>query len=119
MSRTALASLAAAAAVLVAAAPAGAEVSGLRAKATVLKITSLGPRVAGSPTEWRAGRIVAERLRAFGYEVVVQRVRLPNGDLSRNVVGRSPGPLRARSSSLTSTASAGRWRRTTTPRASR
>ena len=95
MSRTALASVAAAAAVLVAAAPAGAEVSGVRAKATVLKITSLGPRVAGSPTERRAGRIVAERLRAFGYEVVVQRVRLPNGDLSRNVVGRSPGPLRA------------------------
>jgi aminopeptidase YwaD len=88
--------LAGAAAALALAAPAGAyEVSGVRAKATVVKLASLGPRVAGSETERRAGRIVAERLRGLGYTVAVQRVRLPDGDTSRNVVGRSPGPLRA------------------------
>ena len=87
---------AAAAATLVAATPASAyEVSGLRAKATVVKLASLGPRVAGSSNERRAGRIVAERLRGLGYRVVVQGVRLPDGDTSRNVIGRSPGPLRA------------------------
>ena len=92
----AYAALAGVVAALVLAGPAGAaEFSGRRAKATVVKIASLGPRVAGSGNERKAGRIVAERLRGLGYSVVVQRVRLPDGDTSRNVVGRSPGPLRA------------------------
>jgi aminopeptidase YwaD len=94
--RGASATIAAAAAALSLAAPAGAyDVSGIRAKATVVRIASLGPRVAGSANERRAGRIVAERLRGLGYTVAIQRVRLPDGDTSRNVVGRSPGPLRA------------------------
>jgi aminopeptidase YwaD len=84
-----------AAAALAVAGPAAAEVSGIRAKATVVRIASLGPRVAGSENERRAGRIVAERLRALGYGVVVQRVPLPEGGASRNVVARSPGRLRA------------------------
>ena len=84
--------LAGAVAALAVSEPAAAyEVSGVRAKATVAKIASLGPRVAGSANERRAGRLVAERLRRFGDEVAVQRVRLPNGGRSRNVVGRSPG----------------------------
>ena len=85
----------AAAAALAAPAAAAEQVSGVRAKATVVKIASFGPRVAGSDNERRAARLVAERLRGFGYDVVVQRVRLPDGGTSRNVVGRSPGPLRA------------------------
>ena len=85
----------AAAASLAAPAAAADKVSGIRAKATVVKIASFGPRVAGSANEGRAARLVAERLRGFGYDVVVQRVRLPDGGTSRNVVGRSPGPLRA------------------------
>lgn len=38
--------------------------------------------------------MVSEQLASFGYQVVVQTFRLPNGRLSRNVVGRGPGPVR-------------------------
>jgi hypothetical protein len=94
--RSRTAGLAGAVALVLLAPPAGAaQVSGIRAKATVVRIASLGPRVAGSASERRAGRIVAERLRSLEYAVAVQRVRLPNGGTSRNVVGRSPGTLRA------------------------
>jgi aminopeptidase YwaD len=92
--RVSLAVLGAGAALAGAPPTAAYEVSGVRAKATVTRIASLGPRVAGTANERRAGRLVAERLRRFGYDVAVQRVRLPNGRRSRNVVGRSPGPLR-------------------------
>ena len=74
---------------------ASAEVSGTRAKSTVAKIASLGPRPAGSANERKAGRIVAERLRDLGYAVETQRFDLPKGGRSRNVVGVSEGRVRA------------------------
>lgn len=73
----------------------GDQVSGTRAKATVARIASLGPRPAGSANERKAGRIVAERLRDLGYAVEMQRFRLPQGGRSRNVVGVSGEPVRA------------------------
>jgi hypothetical protein len=76
-------------------APAEAAVSGARAKALVTRIAALGPRPAGSANERRAATIVANRLRALGYEVTVQTFRLPNGAMSRNVVARTEGPLQA------------------------
>lgn len=83
--------------VLVAAQPAAANhaVSGTRAKQFVRAMTALGPRPAGSLNEQRVGRMVSEQLASFGYQVVVQTFRLPNGRLSRNVVGRTSGPVRA------------------------
>lgn len=82
--------------VLVAAPPAAADhaISGTRAKAFVRQIAALGPRTAGSLNERRVGRMVSEQLTSFGYAVEVQTFRLPNGRLSRNVVGRGPGPVR-------------------------
>jgi Peptidase family M28 len=68
-------------------AAAGSEVSGPRAKQTVAAIAALGPRPAGSTTERRAGALVAAKLRALGYRVVVQGVPLPRGGASRNIVG--------------------------------
>ena len=66
-----------------------AQVSGTRAKAFVTRLAALGPRPAGSPTERRAGAIVARELRELGYRVVVQRFELPRGGFSRNIVGLS------------------------------
>ena len=70
--------------------------SGVRAKALVARIAALGPRPAGSANERIASAVVARRFRALGYGVAMQRVRLPDGRTSRNVVARSSGgPLRA------------------------
>jgi aminopeptidase S len=87
--------VAAVAAVLVLALPAaGAEPSGSRAERIVAEIASLGPRPAGSGNEFRAGTIVARRLHNLGYRVRIQRVPLPRGGTSLNVVGfTSPRPL--------------------------
>jgi hypothetical protein len=76
---------------LVVAAPALAAVSGTRAKAFVARVAALGPRPAGSANERAAGRMVAARLQALGYRVLVQRVPLPRDGASRDVVGLSPG----------------------------
>jgi Iap family predicted aminopeptidase len=65
------------------------DVTGDRAKQTVTAIAALGPRPAGSATERRAGALVAGRLRELGYRVVYQRVPLPRGGASRNIVGLS------------------------------
>ncbi len=82
--------VAVAAAVLALAAP----VSGDRAHVTVRELADLGPRPAGSLAERRAGNLVAARFRGLGYRVVFQRVPLPRGGASRNVVVIPRGPIR-------------------------
>jgi aminopeptidase S len=70
--------------------------AGVRAKQTVRAIAVLGPRVAGSANELRAACVVRSRFARLGLEPVVQRVALPRGGLSRNLVFRTGGrPLRA------------------------
>ena len=81
-------------ALLVVAPPAGAAVSGTKAKRWTAKIASLGQRPAGRPHERQASRIVKRRLETLGYSVVYQRFTLPNGMTSRNVVGRTTAPTR-------------------------
>jgi len=73
---------------------AGAAVSGKRAKLWAAKIAALGQRPAGGPHEHKAQEIVKARLGAFGYSVTSQRFRLPNGDVDRNIVGRTTRPAR-------------------------
>jgi Zn-dependent M28 family amino/carboxypeptidase len=82
--------------VLAASAASGAEqVSGPRAKAFATRLAALGPRPAGSANELRAGQMVQRELRSLGYRVQIQPFSLPRGGRSRNIVGRTPGPLRA------------------------
>jgi len=70
--------------------------AGVRAKQTVRALTVLGPRVAGSANELRAGRVVRSRFARLGLTPVMQRVPLPRGGHSRNLVFRTGGrPLRA------------------------
>ncbi|HJS70199.1 MAG TPA: M28 family peptidase [Gaiellaceae bacterium] len=79
----------------VASAPAPAQtLPGPEAKAWAAKLARLGPRPAGGLNERRAGEIVRERLAALGYSVRIQRFTIPNGRTSRNVVGRTDGPVR-------------------------
>jgi hypothetical protein len=73
---------------------AGAAFSGVTAKEWTAKIAGLGQRLAGSAKEQRAGQIVWAQLAELGYTVRSQPFRLPNGDWSRNVVGRTDGPVR-------------------------
>lgn len=73
---------------------AAAPISGSRALETVERLSALGPRAAGTAAERRAGDLAAGRLRALGYRVGVQRVPLPGGGASRNVVALSGGPVR-------------------------
>ena len=70
-------------------------VSGARAKVFAARLAALGPRPAGSNNERRAAAIVGGELRKLGYRVSLQRVRLPGGGSSRNVVGLTPGRIRA------------------------
>jgi hypothetical protein len=70
-------------------------IDGYRAKKFAGTITALGEnRLAGSYKEYRTSRIVKRALEDLGYGIQVQRFRLPNGDISRNVVGRTPGTIR-------------------------
>lgn len=69
--------------------------SGERAHDTVRAVAALGARPAGSATERRAAALVASRFRSLGYRVVMQRVPLPRGGASRNVVALPQGPIRA------------------------
>jgi aminopeptidase S len=70
--------------------------AGVRAKQTVRAIAVLGPRVAGSANELRAAHVVRVRFARLGLRPVVQRVPLPRGGSSRNLVFRTGGgPLRA------------------------
>lgn len=65
---------------------------GGRGKQTVTLLASKGPRPAGEPgAEAVAQRFVAAKLEALGYRVVLQRVDLPNGRSTRNVVGLTSG----------------------------
>jgi hypothetical protein len=65
---------------------------GGRAKQTVTFLASKGPRPAGEPgAEAVAQRFVAAELEKLGYRVVLQRVDLPNGRSTQNVVGLSSG----------------------------
>ena len=65
---------------------------GGRAKQTVTLLASNGPRPAGEPgAEAVAQRFVAAKLEGLGYRVVLQRVDLPNGGTTRNVVGLTSG----------------------------
>ena len=65
---------------------------GERALATVRVLAR--PRVAGSGGERFVATRVEARLRSLGYAVSRQPFRLPRGGVSRNVVGRTAGPVR-------------------------
>ena len=85
-----------AAALLASGSAARVDPAGVRAKQTVRALAVLGPRVAGSVTELRAARVVHARFARLGLRPVVQRVPLPRGGSSRNLVFRTDGgPLRA------------------------
>jgi Zn-dependent M28 family amino/carboxypeptidase len=83
-------------AVVVAAPFAAAEsIDGYRAKSFAGEITALGKnRLAGSLKEYRASTIIKRELESLGYAVERQRFRIPGDDTSRNVIARTPGPLR-------------------------
>jgi hypothetical protein len=76
------------------AAPAGAAFDGGKAKNWTRAISQVGQRPAGGPHERQAGAMVHRRFNRLGYDVRVQRFELPGGGTSRNVVARTPGPLR-------------------------
>jgi aminopeptidase YwaD len=65
---------------------------GERALATVRSLAR--PRPPGSTGERFVASRVAARLRSLGYAVSQQPFRLPRGGVSRNVVGRTAGPIR-------------------------
>lgn len=65
---------------------------GERALATVRALAR--PRVAGSSGERVVASRVEARLRSLGYAVSRQPFRLPRGGVSRNVAGRTAGPVR-------------------------
>lgn len=66
--------------------------AGVRARATVDRIATLGARPAGAAgAEDAVADLVAERLRGLGYRVALQSVRLPNGRVSHNVVAAGDG----------------------------
>jgi hypothetical protein len=93
----ALAALATAALLVVAAHRAEAAPSpgaGERITRDVKRITHFGIRTAGSPAEGRVARMLARDLRALGYRVTTQRVALPSGGSSTNVVARGAAPAR-------------------------
>jgi Peptidase family M28 len=91
-----LAACACATALLAGGAAAHTDQGGVRAKQTVRALTVLGPRVAGSVNELRAAKVVRSRLSRLSLTPVVQRVPLPRGGFSRNLVFRTGGrPLRA------------------------
>src|SRR5918995_6786251 len=69
-------------------------ISGERALGAVRHIASFGQRPAGGRHERKVAEYVAGELATFGYVVRTQRVRLPNGKYSRNVVGRTGGAPR-------------------------
>ena len=80
-----------AAALLAGSSAARVDQAGVRAKQTVRAIAVLGPRVAGSLNELRAARVVRSRFARLGLTPAVQRVPLPRGGFSRNLVFRSGG----------------------------
>ena len=51
----------------------------------------IGPRPAGSAGDRRGVRYVATELASYGYDVTLQRFRLPQGGRSRNVIVRTAG----------------------------
>ena len=70
-------------------------IDGERAKRFAGRITALGEdRLAGSLKEYRASVMVRRKFERFGYVVKRQRFAIPGDDTSRNIVGRTPGPLR-------------------------
>ena len=75
-------------------APASASISGAAAKQWAAKIARIGARPAGGANERRAREVVRRRLDTLGYTVRTQAFGLPNGRRSRNIIGRTPGPIR-------------------------
>jgi hypothetical protein len=74
---------------------ASAEIDGYRAKRFAGEITALGlNRLAGSQREFEASSIVKRELEELGLTVERQRFRVPNGETSRNVIGRTGGTIR-------------------------
>ena len=70
-------------------------IDGERGKRFAQRITALGEnRLAGSFREYQASTIVKRALADLGYSVNRQRFTIPGGDTSRNVVGRTGGPVR-------------------------
>jgi hypothetical protein len=74
--------------------PAGAAFEGSNARFWTARIASVGQRPAGGYHEYQAGQFVRRRLATLGYATRIQTFRLPNGDLSRNVVGQTSGRVR-------------------------
>ncbi len=72
---------------------AAAPFDGKGAKEWVARIAAVGPRPAGGKHEREAAAIVRTRLQALGYAVETQRFTLPEGTRSRNVIGRTSGPI--------------------------
>ena len=73
---------------------ADAVIDGDRAKRYASRIAGHGERVAGSQNEYEVATMVRRTMASLGYSIEWQRVRLPSGRYSRNVVGRTPGPTR-------------------------
>jgi hypothetical protein len=71
-----------------------AAIDGERAKRYATRIAAKGERIAGSYHEYEVAKMVRRTFVGLGYTVDWQRVRLPNGRYSRNVIGRTPGPTR-------------------------
>jgi hypothetical protein len=70
-------------------------IDGGRGKRFAGKLTALGEnRLAGSRKEYQASTIVKRRLEGLGYSVARQRFPIPGDDISRNVIGRTPGTIR-------------------------
>lgn len=65
--------------------------SGKRAMKHIKKLTANGPRRAGTSSERKAAEYVAEQLRSYGYTVTIQKVKIPHGRTSRNVIAEKPG----------------------------
>jgi Iap family predicted aminopeptidase len=80
--------------VLAPASAATAAVDGERAKRYATRIAAKGERIAGSYHEYEVALMVRRTFVGLGYDPEWQRVRLPNGRYSRNVIGRTPGPTR-------------------------
>jgi hypothetical protein len=80
--------------VLAPASAATAAIDGERAKRYATRIAAKGERIAGSHHEYEVALMVRRWFVDLGYDVDWQRVRLPNGRYSRNVIGRTPGPTR-------------------------
>jgi len=62
-----------------------------RAMAHIKALSAMGPRKAGSATEYKGAKYVAARLRSYGYKVRIQSVGISGGRTSHNVIAEKKG----------------------------